>query len=90
MNLRTEIWTRKGIAAGITVGFLALVSTTEQPPLWIVAAIAVGLYECNLAAVREIWRIRKIRREVNRNLMGRYSLARWADEWIRYPMKEVS
>lgn len=84
-----EVWIKKGIAAGIAIGFLALVQTQEHPPLWIMAFLAIGFYECNLAAVREIWRLRKIKKEVDNNLLGRYSLDKWAEQSFRWPMKEV-
>ena len=80
----------RGAAAAITVVFMALVRPDPDPALWETALVSIGMYE----ALRWcIWYIRRIRRQEkirkNREVMY-YDGTRWADEWITWPLKEVS
>ena len=76
----------KILSAGIVTGFLALVTTNAHPQMWQVAIIGIGLYEAVLMGIREIRRSRRRKYYVLRKKDGE----RWAETWIKHPMKEIS
>lgn len=45
-SIFTHIVIRKLIAAGLSVGFFAVVRPEDEVPLWIVAILAIMFYEC--------------------------------------------
>lgn len=80
----------KGIAAAITLGFLTFVRPDGEPERWAVVLITILMYE----AIRwSSWFIRKTKKQNRRRENERamhYDAARWADEWITWPLREVS
>lgn len=79
----------KGIAAGGTLAFMALVNTNAMPELWQVAFLAIGLYEVLLLTVRIARALAKEHRRREYRKVCKEDGRRWADTWLRYPMKEV-
>lgn len=77
----------KAISAGIVTGFLALVTTNAHPQMWQVAIIGIGLYEAVLMGIREI---HKNRRRNRYYVLRKRDGERWAETWIKHPMKEIS
>lgn len=78
--LRKE-WTRKAIAAGIALTFLALVQPEELPSLLISGALGIAFYEIALYALRVVQEERKSQRV--RDLMARPAPIRWIDYRFR-------
>ena len=79
----------KGMAAGVTLLFLALVRAEAHPQLWQTGFIAIGMNEALLMGVK-IGRDcanEKRKRESKRQLQG--DITRWAEEWFN-PMREVN
>ena len=78
----------KGISAAGTVLFVGLVQTTNAP-LWAVAAIVLGLYECCLMACREARKGAHKNRQKRYITVSKIDAQRWAEQWFN-PYKEVS
>lgn len=80
----------KGIAAALTLAFLALVRPEPAPGAFAAGAVALMLYEgltwC-IGYARRAKRRDAARR--NRRMM-QYDARRWAAEWLTWPLKEVS
>lgn len=84
----------KGIAATITLVFLALVKPDTDLTLVQTAFVAILLYEgirWSAEYIRKANAKQRRRQAVEMNLKAmKYDGERWADEWIRWPIKEVS
>ena len=82
------------LAATLSIGFLTLVRPDAEPERWSVALLAVLMYEGIRWSLDYIKRIReqekKERQKRQYDAWLNYNGKRWADEWIRWPMKEVS
>ena len=78
----------KGIAAAVTVGFMAVVRPDPMPSMFDTALIAVLMYEtvrwCTWY-VRKANRKRKEDRYITTSLQD---MRRWADTQLYWPMKE--
>ena len=61
----------KGIAALITIAFMALIRTNAAPSLWQVALIAIGFYECALIGIRTVRQQRRDARIIENNRQRR-------------------
>lgn len=80
----------RGIAAALTATFMALVRPDPEPSLVGVSIVAILLYEGLTCCIRYIRKERR-RRRIQRNAEAMtYDGSRWADEWLYWPMKEVS
>lgn len=84
----------KGIAAAVTTGFLAAVRPDAEPERWSVALLAILLFEgirWSAEYIRKANAKQRRRQATELNLKAREEDGkRWADEWIRWPIKEVS
>lgn len=80
----------KGIAAAVTIGFMAVVRPDPMPSLVEAAFITVLLYE----TVRwGVWYVRKTNRKRKEDRYITTSLQdmrRWANEKLYWPMEEVN
>lgn len=83
----------KGIAAAVTVGFMAVVRPDPMPSLMEAALITVLMYECarwGIEYVRKINQAQKQKRYITLNLKARKEDGeRWANEWITPAIREV-
>jgi hypothetical protein len=84
----------RAIAAGITVAFMLTVIPDANPALWGVTLVALLMYEGLRVSILYIWKMnleqkRRYLIEANKAAM-KQDAARWSNEWIRWPMKEVS
>lgn len=79
----------KGIAAAVTVGFMAVVRPDPMPSMFETALITVLMYE----AVRwAVWYVRKTNRKRKEDRYITTSLQdmrRWADTKLYHPIEEV-
>lgn len=79
----------KGIAAMITVGFMAVVRPDPMPSMFETALITMLMYE----VVRWCaWYVRQIQKKKNDNryiTLTKRDMRRWADEWITPAIREV-
>lgn len=79
----------KGIAAAVTVGFMAVVRPDPMPTMFETALITVLMYE----AVRWcVWYVRQIRQQKKDKryiTLTKRDMRRWADEWITPAIREV-
>ena len=77
----------KGISAAGTLLFVGAIQT--DAPAWSLVVLALIIYEIGQ------WCCRIARREARRQRRRRYitvskiDAERWADTWLRYPMKEA-
>ena len=80
----------KGIAAAVTIGFMAVVRPDPMPSLVGTAFITVLLYEtvrCGVWYVRKTNKKRKEDRYITTSLQD---MRRWANEKLYWPMEEVN
>lgn len=79
----------KGIAAAVTIGFMAVVRPDPMPSMAEAALISVLMYE----AVRWcVWYVRQIRQQKKDKryiTLTKRDMRRWADEWITPAIREV-
>lgn len=84
----------KVMASAVTVGFLAAVRPDAEPERWSVALLSILLFEgirWSAEYIRKANAKQRRRQAVEMNLKAmKYDGERWADEWIRWPIKEVS
>lgn len=78
----------RGIAAGITIAFMAAVRPDPDPPLAGVALVALLLYEFTRICASRIRR-RKRTRRTKCATVSRGDIQRWADTRLYWPIKEV-
>ena len=81
----------KGLAGLLTVGFMAVVRPDKDVSLVGTALVSVLMYE---ALAYCIGYIRKHRKDKyitvpRKEQVNPKDIQRWADTWIRWPMKEV-
>lgn len=80
----------KGAAAALTLLFLAVVRPDPMPSGVAWGITAIMMYEVLSRCIRRV-RIERRREAIRRNMRAmKYDGQRWADEWIRWPLKEVS
>lgn len=84
----------KVLAAALSIGFLAFVRPDAEPERWSVALLAVLMYEGIRWSLDYIKRMReqekKEKQDRRYDAWLEYNGKRWANERIRWPMKEVS
>ena len=80
----------KGIAGALTLLFLAVVRPDPAPSGISWGIVTLMVYEFLAYSIRYIRR-EKRRQRARRNLKAmKYDGRRWADEWLYWPLKEVS
>ena len=79
----------RGVAAGITIAFMAFVRPDPEPELWGVALVTLLMYEFTRICVSRIRR-RKRTRRTKCATVSLGDIRRWADTRLYWPMKEVS
>lgn len=84
----------KTLAGMITIGFMAAVRPDPEPSRWGIALVSVLMYEGIRISLDYIQKVNARNRRKQQKAMNdkwlRYDGKRWADEWIRWPIKEVS
>lgn len=78
----------RGVAAGITIAFMAFVRPDPDPPLAGVALVALLMYEFTRICVGRIRR-RKRTRGTKCATVSRGDIQRLADTRLYWPIKEV-
>jgi hypothetical protein len=81
--------TNKGIAAAVTVGFMAVVRPDPMPSLVEAAFITVLMYEVVRWCVWYVRQIRQQKRDKRYITLTKRDMRRWADEWITPAIREV-
>ena len=80
----------KGIAAAVTIGFMAVVRPDPMPSLVGTAFITVLLYETVRWAVWYVRKTNKKRKEDHYITTSLQDMRRWANEKLYWPMEEVN
>lgn len=80
----------KGAAFVLTLGFMAVVRPDPEPSRVEAALVAILMYEVIRYSIRYIMRERGRRRRIEAAAISKADIQRWADEWIVWPLKEVS
>ena len=80
----------KGIAAAVTVGFMAVVRPDPMPSLVGTAFITVLLYETVRWGVWYVRKTNKKRKEDHYITTSLQDMRRWANEKLYWPMEEVN
>ena len=82
------------VAFAITLAFMALVRPDPDPSIVGVSLVAILLYEVLRFALDGISEHRRQKRRSRRRIesltAGEEDIRRWADEWLVWPLKEVS
>lgn len=79
----------KGIAAAVTVGFMAVVRPDPMPSMAETALITVLMYEAVRWCVWYVRQIRQQKRDKRYITLTKRDMRRWADEWITPAIREV-
>ena len=79
----------RGIAAGITIAFMAFVRPDPDPPLAGVALVALLMYEFTRICASRIRRRKRNKRTRCSTKVSRDDIQRWADTRLYWPIKEV-
>lgn len=79
----------KGIAAAVTVGFMAVVRPDPMPSLVGAAFITVLMYETVRWGVYYVRQIRQQKKNKRYITLTKRDMRRWADEWITPAIREV-
>jgi hypothetical protein len=80
----------KGIAAAVTIGFMAVVRPDPMPSLVGTAFITVLLYETVRWGVWYVRKTNKKRKEDRYITTSLQDMRRWANEKLYWPMEEVN
>ena len=80
----------KGLAFVLTLGFMAIVRPDPEPSRVEAALIAILMYEVIRYCIRYIMRERRRKQRIEAAAISKEDIQRWADEWIVWPLKEVS
>ena len=80
----------KGIAAAVTVGFMAVVRPDPMPSLVEAAFITVLMYEVVRWCVWYVRKANKKRKEDRYITTSLQDMRRWANEKLYWPMEEVN
>jgi hypothetical protein len=80
----------RGIAAGITLAFMAVVRPDPDPELWGVALISLLMYESIRICVGCIREKSRKKKESKYITVSLGDIRRWANTELYWPMKEVS
>ena len=79
----------KGIAAAVTIGFMAVVRPDPMPSLVGSAFITVLMYETVRWGVYYVRQIRQQKKNKRYITLTKRDMRRWADEWITPAIREV-
>ena len=79
----------KGIAAAVTIGFMAVVRPDPMPSLVEAAFITVLMYEVVRWCVWYVRQIRQKKKDKRYITLTKRDMRRWADEWITPAIREV-
>ena len=80
----------KGIAAAVTIGFMAVVRPDPMPSLVGTAFITILMYEVVRWAVWYVRKTNKKRKEDHYITTSLQDMRRWANEKLYWPMEEVN
>ena len=72
----------RAIAAGVTIGFLALVKPDPNPTLWGVGLTAIMIYEGAVLCVSGIRKYQREKKEQRYITVSLSDIRRWAEEVI--------